>query len=594
MTQTYTKPIRYLLLPLMATAALWSAAPFDGNFCQKPELNIPERECEALHDLWDTAGGTGWTHQDGWGVDTNASNWYGITLTDDSTDGKKSVYKINLRLNNLTDTLPESINRLDQLYDLRVSRNHLDPFPDLNLTHLEILLARTNHTHNPFPDLSGCTRLKIANFAENDFNGTWSSCAWLPGNIEDIDLAFNNFVGSVPSCLNKFDQIDALRLNDNNFSGPLPDLSGLTRLDLIYLEHNQFTFADYEPRIEWLNSVREASYGWQRGHYHGVGRYYDVEYDDPREVCHDYYTDERDHVVYFDHTLRIEPRVPANTYSDHDYFDWFKENGTTEGQRLDNGGRRIYLKEDANATDEGYYYYEANNSVVTQPRLYYTDMHFCSSPYQDGIHAIHDAAPHWGNAALPEGVATVGVAYRYASGFSDADDDAEDLHVSLEGNAGWLHLAVDGDTFTLSGTPQDTDAGRDYPLTLTLTDGKITQERRWILHVNTADLPEGITQTGETYTHDATHTAIQAPNAWLETPADDTLGFTYPCEDNTTAYATLSAEGALTSGYRNCETNATAPTLRDPYPAGTTLILSPQMIEADINLTQPITMGEHG
>ena len=73
--QHFTRLIRYTLLPLMATAALWSAdpVPFVDGFCDKPELNIPASECEALHDFWDATDGPHWDRQDGWGGSTPMS-----------------------------------------------------------------------------------------------------------------------------------------------------------------------------------------------------------------------------------------------------------------------------------------------------------------------------------------------------------------------------------------------------------------------------------------------------------------------------------------------------------------------------------------
>ena len=40
---------------------------------------IPQAECQALVALYDSTGGAGWLHRDGWLVSNTPCSWYGVT-----------------------------------------------------------------------------------------------------------------------------------------------------------------------------------------------------------------------------------------------------------------------------------------------------------------------------------------------------------------------------------------------------------------------------------------------------------------------------------------------------------------------------------
>lgn len=86
---------------------------------------LPTEERQALINLYHSTDGQNWKKKDGWlGNSGTECDWFGISCTV-REDGSPSVWGIELEENNLTGSLPESLNRFDRLESLFLQGNKL-------------------------------------------------------------------------------------------------------------------------------------------------------------------------------------------------------------------------------------------------------------------------------------------------------------------------------------------------------------------------------------------------------------------------------------------------------------------------------------
>ena len=102
--------------------------------CYESSLTIPQSECFALVDFYESTRGTGWVSSTGWTTDPDVNNWHGINTvtltgqqyvseillhrfdTTSTTDPSSSV-----RDNNLVGTIPGSLSGLTNLSIINLS-----------------------------------------------------------------------------------------------------------------------------------------------------------------------------------------------------------------------------------------------------------------------------------------------------------------------------------------------------------------------------------------------------------------------------------------------------------------------------------------
>ena len=537
------KHIRTLLAGMLLSGVLlFGAEPFANNFCDSSELNIPKTECLALQDFYETLNGPNWVDQTGWGVDTNVSAWYGILLNDTND----SVYRIAINRggdNNLSGVIPESIDGLSQLYGLIIqfNRGMRGPVPSSleNIQTLSSIFLTQFRSIDTLPDSVG------------------------PADTMNIILFDDsNVSGSIPQSWSRYSNVIDFSVSGNNLSGPLPDLSGWDKLEYFDIgAGNKFTFSDIEPQIDYIKDIDDVYYAGQAP------------------------IDESNHTVYFDDTLRIEPRLALNP-SGHDYYIWKKDGWVIEDTRTysneDYSASRIYIKENATADDAGEYTYDVNNSRLTTPD------HNLILRSSTAIIAIHDNTPAVSN-LNPETTVTAGELYSYSATISDADSD--DTHSVTAGTLpSWLSLSADASGFTLEGTP-DIGTEGDYDINITVTDGKIPVYINYILHVNpSADsLPDGFSVADSVYSHDVTHNSITGGEN-LEI-VNNGLELKESCTGTAGAFASLDDTGALTTGYEDCTSHARTQTLTTPYPNDAHAEILTGSIRVEFPLTQDVTIG---
>ena len=197
---------RALATLLLAACALPAAAA------------IPSTEREVLISLYNSTGGDSWSNNTGWktagafSASGTECTWNGVFCTGNN------VTTLDLGVNNLTGTLPSTLNQLTALKRLFAHQNQLTgPIPSLSgMTALNNLTVYDNQLSGPIPDLSG-TALASVLINQNQLTGP------IP-DLSGLNLAFfvahsNKLTGPIPPLPNT---LLTFQVGGNQLSGLVP------------------------------------------------------------------------------------------------------------------------------------------------------------------------------------------------------------------------------------------------------------------------------------------------------------------------------------------------------------------------------------
>ena len=210
------------MLRLAALAALATSAVAAGQGCTGKSASLPQAECEAWQEFYDSTGGPGWsvfcndkrddpcscTSGVGDPCKGGPSASAGRRLIEETSAGlppwhepdagvccqNNHITQMAFALNNLTGPIPKSIK---------------------NMTELDNLSACGNKISGEIPDF--------------------------PESLVYLRLYRNVMTGSIPASMNKLTKIQFLSLGDNLLTGNVPDLSALTKMTDLYLDCNSLT-----------------------------------------------------------------------------------------------------------------------------------------------------------------------------------------------------------------------------------------------------------------------------------------------------------------------------------------------------------------
>ncbi len=179
---------------------------------EEPEpLELTDRD--VLVAFYESTGGANWTNNSNWLSDQPLGQWHGVT-----TNAEGEVIRLELRINNLSGSLPASLGQLDALEVLSLDRNSLSgslPAELGNLSKLTRLAMNRNQLSGSIPsELGQLSKLSI------------------------IGLARNQLSGSLPESLGGLSGLTRLALHHNaGLSGELPQ--GLVNSALVYLHFQE-------------------------------------------------------------------------------------------------------------------------------------------------------------------------------------------------------------------------------------------------------------------------------------------------------------------------------------------------------------------
>jgi hypothetical protein len=191
----------------------WSATDCDAV------TEIPKAECQALLDLYNSTNGPNWKRKDNWNETNTPCSWYGIRCD------SGQVYSLGLINNQLSGTLPDSLDKLSHLKDFYLEKNQLT---------------------GTIPDsLGNLAQLRELVFSYNQLTGLIPSSL---GNLSGLDflvLNDNQLIGSIPESLGNLPRLSFLNLSNNQLCGDIPNtISSLQKLTSCGLVNNYLTATD--------------------------------------------------------------------------------------------------------------------------------------------------------------------------------------------------------------------------------------------------------------------------------------------------------------------------------------------------------------
>eukprot|EP01032_Pedospumella_encystans_P019747 gene19747-22451_t len=245
--------------------------------CQSSQASsiFPQSEYEALHELYLTAGGYGWTWKSSGGNEWDFSvyqnpcdqQWQGLTCTLDTAQNTSYVQeivlagynmtghlidslgnfpkliKLELKNNSLVGAVPPGLGNLESLQILNLNRNKFTTVPQSlgDLSDLTLLDFYSNELTGPFPAfIQRLTKLTYLDFTINKLTGELPEFIGSLHLMERFYVTENNLVGNIPNSIGNCADIIDLYLNNNTFDGTVPrSISQLQSLSYLFLQDNE-------------------------------------------------------------------------------------------------------------------------------------------------------------------------------------------------------------------------------------------------------------------------------------------------------------------------------------------------------------------
>ncbi|HPH95721.1 MAG TPA: hypothetical protein PKW33_03990 [Anaerolineaceae bacterium] len=234
----------------LSTPAAGSASAAPNVFDCSIVTDVPLTECQALVDLYDTAGGSTWTAKTGWRNASTVCSWFGVTCTGGHVSG------LDLNNNGLAGPLPAGLGNLTSLVDLNLSGNALSgPLPAGlgSLTALKNLdLSQNGYLTGSLPALNTLTQLESLSLYNNQLSGSIPAWVGSLSRLTVLDLAGNEFSGVLPAELGNLASLTVLRLDTNRLEGHIPaSLGSLSALAELSLSYNGF-YGDFPAAVASL------------------------------------------------------------------------------------------------------------------------------------------------------------------------------------------------------------------------------------------------------------------------------------------------------------------------------------------------------
>ena len=193
---------------------------------------------EILRDFYNATGGANWSNKDGWLSNRPLNQWHGVTV-----NGQGQVTHLQLRINNLSGSLPAALGKLEALQVISLDRNGISgslPAELGNLSNLTRLAMNRNSLTGSIPsELGNLTNLSI------------------------IGLARNGLSGALPTSLGNLSVLTRLSLHDNTeLSGALPSgFVNLANLHRLAIANTALCAPDTDDFREWLDTVPDKPGG---------------------------------------------------------------------------------------------------------------------------------------------------------------------------------------------------------------------------------------------------------------------------------------------------------------------------------------------
>jgi hypothetical protein len=216
-----------------------AAPPFSDCASQN---RVPEAECQALVDLYNSTNGSGWTVNTDWLDSYYVCTWYGVECTGGDYDFDNNVKGLYLSNNQLVGSIPSSISSLTSLTSLHLAQNQL--------------------TGSIPPEIWHMTNLTVLNLGTNQLSGSIPSTIDNLANLKSLALDNNQLSGSIPSTIGNLASLDEMYLDNNQLCGQIPSSLANTPLTALQIANNYLytndpsliAFLDLNADTDWKSS----------------------------------------------------------------------------------------------------------------------------------------------------------------------------------------------------------------------------------------------------------------------------------------------------------------------------------------------------
>ncbi len=206
---------------------------------------IPQAECEALVDFYQSTSAWGWAIDTNW-LDTNTPcSWYGVYCGSGTIIGLGPMTwcarQFCEQSMDITGAIPPTIGNLINLNWLNLWNNHIFSLPAEigNLFHLNSLILAVNELTNLPAEIGNLANLEILDL---EFNGLSSLPAEIGGltNLENLNLRYNGLT-SLPNSIGDLVHLSNIALDHNLLSSLPAGIGNLTNISDLDLSFNHLT-----------------------------------------------------------------------------------------------------------------------------------------------------------------------------------------------------------------------------------------------------------------------------------------------------------------------------------------------------------------
>jgi Leucine-rich repeat (LRR) protein len=232
--------------------------------------NSVEGDRQALMDLYEATGGSGWSNDSGWGSGNPDNSWYGVEV-----DGSGRLVRLDLSGNNLSGSLPKSIGNLSKLKYFNVKQNRMGgSIPEsivgmVSLTHLllngrDYDMSPTGNYHPGKP--GGGTG---ASERTNEFSGQIPTTIGQLSNLKYIEITGkgaedikdgsgypNALTGAIPSEIGNLKNLIGLHLGFNSLESVPNSIGNLENLVHLGLLRNKLAGTGFPTEIGELTKLQ--------------------------------------------------------------------------------------------------------------------------------------------------------------------------------------------------------------------------------------------------------------------------------------------------------------------------------------------------
>jgi Leucine-rich repeat (LRR) protein len=188
------------------------------------------------------------------------SNLTVLLLSDNSLSGVvpseignlTELTNLALSRNSLSGSIPSTIGALTKLKNLNLSYNNFTGIIPASISHLTVLESLSlsyNDLSGSIPSgIGDLTNLESLRLSSNSLSGEIPTSIKNLTLLDYLDLSDNDLSGYVPAGLGQLNNLTNVRIHYNNLHG-LPDMSAISGLTELSIQHNNFDFGDIEPNI---------------------------------------------------------------------------------------------------------------------------------------------------------------------------------------------------------------------------------------------------------------------------------------------------------------------------------------------------------